>query len=65
MTSVQDVEATVLAVDSAKRRLGLTPDPSKQSDSAAETKTYTEYGKPKEGFGTLGDLLRESLKSKK
>jgi len=65
ITSGQDVEATVLAVDTTKRRLSLTLDPSKQTDAAAEAKPYSEYGKPKEGFGTLGDLLRESLKSKK
>lgn len=60
----QAVEATVLGVDSSRRRISLTLDPSKQTD-AEETKTFRDYGKPREGFATLGDLLRESLGDKK
>ncbi len=60
----QAVEATVLDVDSSRRRISLTLDPSKQTD-AEETKTFRDYGKPREGFATLGDLLRESLGDKK
>ncbi|MEA3276729.1 MAG: 30S ribosomal protein S1 [Pseudomonadota bacterium] len=59
------VEATVLSVDREKRRIGLSLDTAKVAEATAEAKAYTDYQKPKEGFGTLGDLLRESMNKKK
>jgi small subunit ribosomal protein S1 len=61
----QEVEATVLAVDPDKRRISLSLDESKKTAQGPEAKAYTDYGRPKEGFGTLGDLLRESMKKQK
>ena len=61
----QEIEASVLSVDMEKRRLSLTLDAAKQTEAIVEAKTFADYGKPKEGFGTFGDLLRESLKHKK
>jgi len=59
------VEATVLGVDREKRRIALSLDASRQSAAAADASTYAEYGKPKQSLGTLGDLLRETLKKGK
>ena len=61
----QGIEASVLSVDTEKRRLSLTLDTAKQTEAIAEAKTFADYGKPKDSFGTFGDLLRESLKNKK
>jgi small subunit ribosomal protein S1 len=65
VASGQEVEATVLGVDTEKRRISLSLDESKKSVEAPEAKSYTDYGKPKEGFGTLGDLLRDSMQKRK
>ncbi len=55
----QQVQATVISVDPEKKRIGLSLDPDKQARAHADT---AEYGRPETGFGTLGDLLRESLR---
>jgi small subunit ribosomal protein S1 len=65
LTSGQEVEATVLGVDPDKRRISLSLDASKQAADAPEAKSYADYDRPKEGFGTLGDLLRESMRKQK
>jgi len=65
VTSGQGVEATILAVDPEKRRISLSLDASKKAAEAPEGKSYADYEKPREGFGTLGDLLRESMQKQK
>jgi small subunit ribosomal protein S1 len=57
-----EVEATVLSVDTEKRRIGLSLDTTRHPGTEGKTTSYTEYGKPKESLGTLGDLLRESMR---
>ncbi|HHH38873.1 MAG TPA: S1 RNA-binding domain-containing protein, partial [Sedimenticola sp.] len=63
----QSVEARVLSVDPEKRRIGL----SLSGGGAAEgegsgTAGGEDYRQPKKGgFGTLGDLLRESMEKQK
>ena len=59
------VTATVLGVDREKRRIGLSLDPGRQESQAPEPAVAASYGKPKQGFGTLGDLLKESMEKKK
>ncbi len=59
------VEATVLDVDLEKRRIALSLDASRRGNSTSEASTYAEYGKPKQSLGTLGDLLKETLKKGK
>ena len=57
------VEARVLAVDLPRRRISLslkTAAPADDGPAAAED--LSRYKAPATGFGTLGDLLRESLK---
>jgi len=61
----QEVEATVLGVDPEKRRISLSLDESKKASESPEAKPYAGYEKPKEGFGTLGDLLRESMQKQR
>lgn len=58
-----EVEASVLAVEPEKRRLSLTLDAEKAT-AAGEVRAVADYGKPKAGFATLGDLLGERLKGK-
>lgn len=59
------VNATVLGVDTEKRRISLSLDAARQSDAAAAADITASYGKPKQSLGTLGDLLKESMKKKK
>ncbi len=59
------VSATVLSVDPEKRRIALSLDPTRQGGEAPPADTKASYGRPKQGFGTLGDLLKESMKKKK
>jgi small subunit ribosomal protein S1 len=56
------VEATVLAVDSTRRRLSLSLDASSQEE-AANAKAYRPGTQPKaeESLGSFGQLLRESM----
>ncbi len=62
----QSVEATVLSVDPEKKRIGLSLNQDKEAaEPPAERKTVADYAKPKQGFGTLGDLLKESLEKQK
>jgi small subunit ribosomal protein S1 len=56
-----DVTATVLGVDSEKRRIALSLEPAEGGDGQRSM----QYRKPAEGFGTLGDLLRESMAKKR
>jgi small subunit ribosomal protein S1 len=65
VASGQEVEATVLGVDTEKRRISLSLTESRKSVETPEAKSYTDYGKPQEGFGTLGDLLRDSMQKRK
>lgn len=61
----EQVQATVLGVDMEKHRISLSLDAGRQSQANVETNVAAEYGKPKQSFGTLGDLLKESMKNKK
>ena len=63
----QEVEATVLGVDLEKRRVGLSLDASRQTEAQEQeqTRSYVDYAKPPEGFGTLGDLLKQTLDKNK
>ncbi|MDJ0808087.1 MAG: 30S ribosomal protein S1 [Gammaproteobacteria bacterium] len=63
------VQAKVLSVDTEKQRIGLSLDnpvksEKKEQDDEAKI-NLADYGKPKQSFGTLGDLLKESLKKQK
>lgn len=60
----QEVEATVLAVDSEKRRISLSLDNSRREESLAEavqTRTYQGDKGPEEAAGSFGDLLRKAM----
>ena len=62
------VQAKVLSIDLEKRRIGLTlklAQPNEAVEEVDETPPVEAYAKPKQGFGTLGDLLKESLKKQK
>jgi small subunit ribosomal protein S1 len=60
------VEATVVSVDPEKRRIGLSLDAKHQAEGAAEpARTAADYGQPPQGMGTLGDILRESMKKQR
>jgi small subunit ribosomal protein S1 len=63
VVSVGDkVVATVLGVDTEKRRIALSLDDKRQQAETAEPEPKAaDYAKPKGGFGTLGDLLKESM----
>ena len=60
----QKVEATVLSIDSEKHRISLSLDSTRSTGENAPENTVAEYGRPKPSFGTLGDLLKESLKKR-
>lgn len=57
------VEATILGIEPEKRRLSLTLDTTKGTDPG-DARIAADYGKPKPGFATLGDLLGDRLKGK-
>lgn len=59
------VEATVLSVDTEKRRIGLSLDASRHPGTEAAGESVTDYTAPPESLGTLGDLLRESMEKQK
>ncbi len=59
------VEATVLSVDPEQKRISLTLSAEKAAEAAEPTPRAADYGKPKQGFGTLGDLLKESMEKKR
>ena len=60
------VHATVLSVDPDMCRIGLSLDPKRQTDEEAiPAPNMAEYTNPKQSFGTLGDLIRESMKKEK
>lgn len=61
----EEVMATVLSVDVARRRIGLSLEAEGTSASAAEVKDYTESTRQPEGYGTLGERLREAMIKKK
>ncbi|MEN8180045.1 MAG: 30S ribosomal protein S1 [Pseudomonadota bacterium] len=67
VVSVGDqVQATVLSVDMDKHRIGLSLDTKHQTDESAKPEvSVADYAKPKQSFGTLGDLLKESMKNQK
>ena len=64
---VDQVQATVLSVDPEKRRIGLSLDTKKLKDDSTkpEEVNLADYSKPKQSLGTLGDLLKESMKKQK
>ena len=60
-----EVEARVLSVDLEKRRIALSLNIARKDGAkSAEADDFRQYQKPKQSFGTLGDLLRESMKKK-
>jgi small subunit ribosomal protein S1 len=62
----QEVEATVLGVDPEKKRISLSLSAQEGSAEApAEIRTPADYTRPKQSFGTLGDLLKESMAKQK
>jgi len=54
------VEVTVLSVDPEKRRIALSLDPDRQARGEPRPEP-ADYAKPRQGMGTLGDLLRQSM----
>ena len=66
VVSVGDqVKATVLSVDMEKQRIGLSLNSERQQEESVNPNLVEDYTKPKQGFGTLGDLLKESMKKQK
>ncbi len=61
----EQVQATVISLDPEKKRIGLSLDPEQQGAEDSKPNLIGDYGKPKQGFGTLGDLLKESLNKKR
>ncbi len=59
------VLATVLSVDLEKHRIGLSLDTERKGEESASPDVMAKYTQPKQGFGTLGDLLRESMNKQK
>jgi small subunit ribosomal protein S1 len=59
------VEVRVISVDRENRRISLSLNTDLQTDSkTVEADEFRQYQEPKQSFGTLGDLLRESMKKK-
>jgi small subunit ribosomal protein S1 len=59
------VEATVLSVDTAKRRMGLSLDLDRAPDASdPEARAYTVDQAPGSGLGSFGERLREALDKK-
>jgi len=66
VVSVGDkVQATVLNVDTEKHRIGLSLDTERKGKAEASPDVAVEYKQQKQSFGTLGDLLRESMEKNK
>lgn len=60
------VVANVLGVDAEKHRISLSLDNKHQKEESPKPEANpADYGKPKTSFGTLGDLLRESMNKEK
>lgn len=60
------VQAKVLSVDMEKHRIALSLDKTTESKTdAKEELNMADYGQPKHGFGTLGDLLQKSKTKRK
>ena len=55
-----EVAATVLGIDLEKRRIALSLDPARQGPVPSGP-LAADYAKPKQGMGTLGDLLRQTM----
>jgi small subunit ribosomal protein S1 len=59
------VEATVLSVDTEKRRIALSMNGDRQSQATSEdVRRHDQGSQQKPSFGTLGDLLKETLNKK-
>jgi small subunit ribosomal protein S1 len=56
------VEARVLSIDRDKRRIGLSLDTARSTPEDKGTQAFTDTPG---SFGTLGDLLRESMDKRK
>jgi len=67
VVSVGDqVQARVLSVDMEKHRIGLSLDKKYEGEESVKPETkVADYAEPKQSFGTLGDLLKESMKKQK
>ncbi len=64
LSAGQPVEATVLQIDAERRRIGLSLNPD-AAPTQAEARRDQDYAPPKEGLGTLGDLLRAQMQGRK
>lgn len=64
LASGDAVEATVLGVDRAKRRISLSLDLSRQGKAADLSAPLTESG-PEKPLGSFGELLRQTLSKRK
>ncbi|MCB1870969.1 MAG: 30S ribosomal protein S1 [Gammaproteobacteria bacterium] len=66
LLSVGDrVQATVLNVDTEKRRISLSLKDARKQEMSTNPDITPELTKPKQSFGTLGDLLKASMKKQK
>ena len=64
--SINDaVVATVLGVDAEKRRISLSLNHERRGEAPASPQISAEQTRPRQSFGTLGDLLKESMKKQK
>ena len=62
VVSVGDqVLATVLSVDTEKRRIGLSLDKERKNKESIRPEITAEQTQPKQSFGTLGDLMKASM----
>lgn len=60
-----EVEATVLSVDTERHRIGLSLAATQQADTdRIDTTEYADPAPPKDSPGSFGDLLQEALKKK-
>jgi small subunit ribosomal protein S1 len=61
------VEVKVLSIDPEKQRIGLSMNIAGSADERGEDEQHPApeaYAKPRQGFATLGDILKQSLKKR-
>jgi small subunit ribosomal protein S1 len=61
----QQVEATVIGVDVDKRRISLSLDEAKAPREPTELEAYGRQPESRQGLGTFGELLKESMRKKR
>jgi len=58
----QDVEVKVLAIDTERRRISLSIDAAtRDAEAADEREAMASYGSSKQSLGSLGDLLKDAI----